>query len=365
LAFALLWAYVLSKPFYLFSDGLPQPADAAIVGLTGVLLLRRRIQWRRPAGQLVFWAAAFVTYAVALNLAWWFVLGDSDFLLAAAYYLYNFAILAACVRLHAEFGERFLRITAHAVALSLAAQVALSLVLETPPGQRASLSFADPNQLGYWSVLSGCIFFLCCSQTRIGWGLQLFACGAVSYLAALSVSKGAVAALVPLFAVAFLRSPRTLLLLGLVGVVLALAPARLSILEPLSQRIENPESDDTIEGRGYDRIWRHPQHLLLGAGEGAYGRFSPSWETRIELHSSLGTLLFGYGALGSLAFAGLLWRIARNGGTRGVLFLLPPLVYGLSHQGLRFSLFWMVLAFAGSAGLGRSWESGAPVHVPK
>ncbi|MDZ7736197.1 MAG: hypothetical protein U5P41_08920 [Gammaproteobacteria bacterium] len=92
--------------------------------------------------------------------------------------------------------------------------------------------------------------------------------------------------------------------------------------------------------RGYTRIIEHPGYLLFGAGEGAYHRFLPKY----EFHSSLGTVLFCYGLPGTIAFTAMLWAIIRRRLLPGAILLMPALVYGLAHQGLRFTMFWVMLA---------------------
>jgi hypothetical protein len=366
LVLGLLSLYLLLKPFYVLPSGLPQPGDALVVLLAGALLVRRRVALDADSAQLIFWASAFALYSVAVNLHWWFRMGERGFLLSALFYPFNLVVMLACVRLRSEFGDRLLRTVAYTVAASLLVEVIVSLVVSSPPESRPVLSFNNTNQLAHWSVLSACIFFLCASQTPIRWSLQLFVFGAASYLTLLSASKAGVAALGPLCLAAFLRRPAALVLIGVAGLGLALSPAGPSLFDPVSNRIEHLESDDTVEARGYDWIWRHPHHLLFGAGEGAYHRFRPSWQPQVEMHSSPATLLFAYGVIGSVAFALLLVRFVRNAGLQRALFLVPPLIYGVAHQGLRFSLLWILLGLAGGARVDPGGRpGGALVPLPE
>src|SRR5918994_582076 len=65
------------------------------------------------------------------------------------------------------------------------------------------------------------------------------------------------------------------------------------------------QGDDSLAGRGYDRIWRHPEHLVFGAGEGAGLRFTEFGGLVKEMHSTLGTVLFSYGIVGFSLFVAL------------------------------------------------------------
>src|SRR5262249_18565704 len=99
---------------------------------------------------------------------------------------------------------------------------------------------------------------------------------------------------------------------------------------------------DTPEARGYDRIANYPEHILLGAGEGAYRRFySALFDS--EIHSSYGTLLFCYGIVGTALFAGALFWVLKAD-LRTALFLVPVFAYGSAHQGIRFAFFWAMFA---------------------
>jgi hypothetical protein len=96
-------------------------------------------------------------------------------------------------------------------------------------------------------------------------------------------------------------------------------------------------------------IWLvdYPEHLILGAGEGASERFyTPRYreDSGAEVHSTLGVVLFAYGIPGTALFLLFLWRLARADPAHVLTLIVPLLVYGLAHNGLRFSLLWFCLA---------------------
>jgi hypothetical protein len=89
----------------------------------------------------------------------------------------------------------------------------------------------------------------------------------------------------------------------------------------------------------------NPQHWFLGAGEGAYNRFKEiSAIGAHELHSSLATLFFCYGIVGILLFLRFLWGTMSGAGIRAWVIVGAGLAYGMTHQGLRFRLLWVLLA---------------------
>jgi hypothetical protein len=123
------------------------------------------------------------------------------------------------------------------------------------------------------------------------------------------------------------------------------------IVDRATGRFETTADEDSgvsLAGRGYDRIWNHKEHWIVGAGEGAYTRFKSDIGSH-ELHSSLGTLFFSYGIVGTSLFASFGFILLRGAGLRGVLQVIPAALYGLTHQGLRFTLLWVLLATVASA----------------
>ena len=63
-----------------------------------------------------------------------------------------------------------------------------------------------------------------------------------------------------------------------------------------------------------------------------------------EIHSSAATVLFSYGVVGATLFIVFIVRLMRGASLRSAMMLLPPVIYTVAHQGLRFSMLWIVLA---------------------
>ena len=85
-------------------------------------------------------------------------------------------------------------------------------------------------------------------------------------------------------------------------------------------------------------------HIVVGAGEGETERFfAPGAQHTIEIHSTFGTLLFSYGLLGISLFMLFLWRTTRIISFDRYIYLIGPMAYGFTHNGLRFSFFWFMV----------------------
>jgi len=116
-------------------------------------------------------------------------------------------------------------------------------------------------------------------------------------------------------------------------------------METIIQRNETKTTtfESEWEIRGYDRIYLYPEYLLVGAGEMANKRFTKAYH-QLEMHTAFGTILFSYGILGFFFFIKFLHQIIKQKYLMNLLIMSPVLLYNLTHQGLRFTQFWIFLA---------------------
>jgi len=369
-----LWAvYPLLVPFYLMGKtpvpgtakvegGVPQIADYYLLGLMGLVFTTLPFRLSRAAVAPVAALAGFVIYTAFVNLTWATALEDLSLLKSTLFYAYDGLLLLTCLVLYAHFQDAFLRVTIAAVAGSVVLQAVLSPLAIVPGIPRQALFFNDENQLGYFCLLAGTVFALGTRRFAMPVRHQAIFYVALAYLALLSQSRGALLGLAVLIVVALLDRPVRLLCVvgGACAVLAVLTLAPLSVSKSEERYIVGSEYD-TPAARGYDRIVNYPEHVLLGAGEGAYARFrSDLYAT--ELHSTYGTLLFCYGIPGTTLFTlGLLLLCKRD--PRVALFLIPALVHGLGHQGMRFAFVWAMLAFVGACAI-RSAAATPPDVAP-
>ena len=294
---------------------------------------------------------AFAGYAAMVNLAWGVLLLNYDVRKVgaigfASFYLFNAYVFGICIHLFLKYRSRFIVVTVWATVAALALQV-LGYVIRGPTsGFRESLMFNNANQLGYYALLSATLIAFGYRNGRLPVWLAGGAVSMCVLLSALSLSKAAMLGTVAVAAVAVFRRP---VLLAAVAVVL-LAGARLGDPTALIERVEmrmndfGRSYDDTPEGRGYSRIAQNPQYLVVGAGEVGHDRHNK--DIAGELHSSVGTLVFSYGLVGTVLFCVFLWRALRLVPMSDLVFFVPIFAYGLTHQGIRFRLFWILLAVA-------------------
>lgn len=186
------------------------------------------------------------------------------------------------------------------------------------------------------------------AMTRVTQSLVL---GCFLYLAALSLSKAALLGVALMLVLTLLDRPGVLILVLIACLTFVMyTESGNRVLRNVMFRMDTfgIDADDSLAGRGYDRIWNHPEYIVLGAGEGAVDRFN----TRLkggELHSTWGTVLFSYGLIGLGLFLNFLRRLWKLSG-KYFLYTVPAWIYGLTHQGLRFTTLWLLLALVACFG---------------
>jgi hypothetical protein len=371
---------LILTPFYIFASGNPQPADVLMALLIAYVACGLFIRLPRMP-DLYICVAVFLLIAVNVNLFWWTIYTDEFFIKSSLFYVFNAGVMISIVALYASSEpERVSRFTAWGILIAVLIEVALVIVFAGHEGIRSIGTFNNPNQLGYWCLASGACWLVVRGESRLDW-LDAVVLGGAGYLTTVSLSKAAIGgfALLVVFAVVA-HGVRSRWSAAAVGVVLLALP--MLIIEPtllknhvkdffshgtaalVVERVESvgKQQDDSLAGRGYDRLWRHSSHLFFGAGEGAYERFDPG-PAAMELHSTWGTVLFSYGITGLLAFLALLWASFRHAPRRYLFYFIPIALYGLTHQGLRFSLFWVFLGLVIGVSRYRS-SARVPTTVP-
>jgi hypothetical protein len=353
----MLGSYVILKPYYLLPSGLPQIADMMLMVALPVALLLPQPRRSADARRFQICMVLFCSYAALVNLGWTFALMDPKVALYATYYAFNLCLMVVCLRMGMLYPRETLLTIAYAISASAAIQTATLALSYDIARLRQIASFNNPNQLGYWSLLSLCMFWSIAGKAKIKWYIQAPTVVCLFYTAAASLSKSAMISTALLCALHFVNRPK-LLFIGL----LALTPAYLvlensMLVERVSGRLQNigQQEDDQIYSRGYVRILYYPEYVVVGAGEGALYRFpegvGEDMARWTEIHSTFGTILFSYGLIGLVAFGGAIWRLYRISSAGRFLYLLPPFFYGLTHQGLRFSFLWLLLAVIAVLGL--------------
>jgi len=346
-----VWAlFLLLTPVYVFESGLPQPGDMLVFVLTPLALFTWNGRFERRSMQIVRGLLAFTLWVAAVNFGWALITlnwNREDYLIFPIFYVFNMAVFTCALVLARPNPERFLRITVGVVLVTVVYQVIASFVYQGS-SYRGQVFFNSPNQLGFFAVLAACLIAMAQRPLRISRWMSAIGVTGCAYLALLSASRSALAGILALLFLLLFSSPRTIILASLAAIALTTLGGPISNAIDASQERALHDRDPKtgfIEERGLDRMARHPQYLLLGAGEGDIGRFQRTKKAAGELHNTFGSLIFSYGIVGFALFAIFFRRVIRGASARMTLMLVPVGVYALAHNGLRTTMMWMLFAF--------------------
>ncbi|WP_153559384.1 O-antigen ligase family protein [Roseimaritima sediminicola] len=352
--------FLILFPFYFFGSGLPQVSDWLFALLLASAHSQLSLNTRSQATfrKILAPLSLLVGYAFAVTLAW-IPINEAPgtrpylMLLFPVFFLYNALVVRFSFCLYQKWGSAFITATAAGIALSVFLQIML-MPVSYGFGARSSLFFNNPNQLGYFALLAlTCFLFLERYATPPAW-IKIVFFGSATVLAVASASKAAMLSAVLLIVVNLLDSGLLRigqLIAGACSIALLVVLANFTPLgQEFAERATNrlseigSDNDDSLEARGYDRMWKYPEYMLVGAGEGGFERFYRDPKRQYEMHSTFGTLLFSYGIIGFGAFTVFAFRTFKGAHPIAILYAMPLLAYGVTHMGLRFTLFWVFFA---------------------
>lgn len=214
--------------------------------------------------------------------------------------------------------------------------------------------FNNPNQLGYFCVCSFSLIYLFYRNLYISYNVMIFSQLIVIAFSILTLSKAAIIALllssfftIKPFNYKYSKIIEAIIILTLIFLFIAFF-MQISDMH-VYPRILNTfnESDSSLEVRGY------LAYLDANSIEAIFGMGTKGvYDVRgYEVHSTFAMILTAYGLIGFLIFGllMLIWilDIKKSYGLRGVICICgPSLLYGLTHNGIRFSMFWVLFAIS-------------------
>jgi len=348
----IVWCvFVLGTPFCVFPSGLPQPGDFLMLLLLPLALYgwngRMLGAFARPFRILLLFTlwVAIVQYSWATITGNWGLVGKDTFLLFPIYYAFNASVMLVALILYQRHGDGFLRLTAWALLAAIGVLVVGSFFTHYN-ALRNGVFFNNPNQLGYYTVLAACMLALLHRKLKLGLLVTTAGLLGCMYLGLVSASRAAAGGSAVILVVTLVSNPK---------IVLAAIPliAGLVLTGPVAGAIERTERRvrvdqfpeySFLEERGWGRIYDNPEYILVGAGEGATGRFRDSLIGTHEIHSSAGMIIFSYGVIGAFLFLWFAWRVLQGARLGAAMMLAPIAAFTVAHHGLRDSMLWIVLS---------------------
>jgi len=214
---------------------------------------------------------------------------------------------------------------------------------------RRAVTFNNPNQLGYWALMAMTVLFILkkiLSLNKLKYFNIIFVLGILMtlYLSIISLSKASTISIIILIILNSINNFKFILFLSLASIA-SFSYIELkedNFISRIDKRLNDvgKANDDNLEGRNYDRIWKYPEYLIVGAGEGT---IEQRFDKDNEIHSTIGTIIFSYGFIGTLMASLFLFSYIRSNKYSFLIFLLPLLLYSITHMGLRTKTFWIIL----------------------
>lgn len=348
----LLFVGLSLSSLYLFPSGEPQLTDFVLIGFAGVMLLMSLGDKHLKVSPFAMCWGLMVLWVVMVCLSWTLVMETTEFLRPALFFLFNFLIGMGLLRFLSVYGERAIGLIRNSVSIALLIAGGHVLVQLALGISRTTGSFNNPNQLAYFS-LCGVVVLLMLDDFHPKMrplALAGLASGVLGILSASSLAAMGGGAMVGGgWAIANARQvkyfARLLLLVPLLlgGVLLANISTEGQVLRNLEARMDRAPSkiDSVYEERKFDRLVNFPAYAILGAGEAERQRFAPYDGT--EIHSSFVNMLFAYGLPGLVLFLSIIATVLRRAPLYIWAGVAGPLIYSTTHNGLRTTLFWVLL----------------------
>lgn len=356
----LVGLYFVMKPFYLWRSGLPQISDFLIFVSFLIFALKRGFVLHYPKynRKLFKISTFFLFYVVLVNVVWFVILDfDTDFLQVTTFFAFNIGVLLYFSILYNRYEDVLMKVIYRGALISALIQGSMFMAMGGFQGGRNIGTFNNPNQLGYYGLLTFGLLIFTSQRVKVSSFTFLAGVAASIVLTLTSLSKAAMIAYAILI-MGYLFTPgenrklkrkvnfMVFLVCASVIVAASYKPELFGdnlLFTEVQDRVSNigKDTDDSLSIRGYDRISNYPQYWIFGAGEGAYERFN---NVTYEFHSTLGTVQVSYGILGLLQFLFILYYVLKKNEFKGWYILACLLIYGLAHNGLRNSMFWMLLS---------------------
>lgn len=353
--FVLCSLSILLSPYYIFDSGLPQPND--FIASLGIVLFVFSGKFHEVSRlkiiRIVLYLIAFISLINIGYSIYFYSIGQKNTMyFVVLFYIYNALFFCLTLYIFRHKYKWSVNMLSLVIIVTLGIQVLIGLT-GIKEDSRGVLFFNNPNQLGYFTLLALSIFTVLPSKYRTNKLVSLLMLGGAVYLVLLSGSRAALAGIVALGILIFIKEGFKLKVTSIIFLTLGVSFSIILInnnsffqdkLERIKVRNERNvgKNVDEYKVRGYDRFLIYPEYIFYGSGEGHYARFKSFHQ--LEMHSGFGTILFSYGIIGLILFLSMLKEILKRNFFSNFLLLTPVFIYNITHMGLRDSLFWVLLA---------------------
>jgi hypothetical protein len=341
-------------PIYTSASGSIQPSHA----LLAIFILLSVPDWSRGFKNWTYIYLALCGWVLIRDYLSSVVNSDPSLLLPSLYWAYNFLLILAIF-----FSARdrdFFNLLKICIFLSVVIAFLGVLILGysitvNQDGMRAVGTFNNPNQLGFFSVCVSSILFLFMEVGLVKKRYFFIFMVLIQFLAIASLSKAAMVSNLFLFLLILIKTKysgknqviaMTVLAIFLLPVVFFLGNLNYEEFR-FYQRLSaiGSDDDDSLQERGYFAFLRSGDFDWI-AGPGAKLVLKLVGH---EVHSTIFSVFNNYGLIGFILISLILilWflRIKNSFGFFCALgAVMPSMIYGITHNGSRFTLFWVLFS---------------------
>lgn len=357
----ILTIYIALKSIYTNESGSLQISDMFLIGGFICILFstKGKLVYHNQTKSLIDTILTFVLYVCIVNGIW--SVTGYNYSRFSLYYIFNFMAVIICCWIYVKVGfERFRQSILDGAFLS--GLVTVLGMIRSLGSARNTAFFNNPNQLGYHGVVLISFAFLCKKNKNDLRHYLVFFIGCLAVILSLSKAAFISATIEIVLCTLFLERRKTLRVIAMrVTIIFIIAisaylfffsdtlssVADLSALGKMRSRLFDMvhENDSGLgEGRGYDRILEMGSFFICGMGEGNFSRFSVMHGG--EVHSTYASLIVSYGVIGIILYSIVLAKVIvkRNLTMRNIALLSGCFLYSISHNGVRNTLVWILLA---------------------
>lgn len=314
----LFYLAVITKPLYLLSSGSFQIGDFLFISAVVIHFLagsERDLLF--PIHREEHSLLIFVIGVLMINVAYWILIGSTDFLLNSSYYIFNFLIvLYAADVIQSDRKDTFLLGLCNSCKIVMIFQI---LVYISGKGiaqadGRYTGTFNDPNQYSVYILF--CLFIMLdvyheMNLESVVWlvigSLLIIPSGSTGSL----MGIGIFVFLFLILSLATINKKKfkigiagAAILIITVCIIQSTKATGIDFVEMMGKRLEGKLKNASsfkdmmnflINDRIWSRVFEQPKYLLYGSGEGAHIRFDNRGVIYHEIHSSILGPLFYYG----------------------------------------------------------------------
>ncbi len=364
-------------PFYPFASGAFQPVDIFIVIFTAYIFFSITYDELFKSLQIITPFLPFLCWVILLNSYYVIISAHlASYLLATIQLVYVFVIIAVYqigftrIMLH-RYGHIYLYCCIMLLAVSPLVLQQLFGTPSTDMQSRQTLSFNNPNQLGYFSILILCMLLAYSSLYKESFLLKnrmvqiacFFTILLGNYFCLISVSRAAIIGIIILdFAIILFLFRRRLIFLTLIICLPLILYGFFDLSEDLPNFFENSFrrfANKTFLDR-YDIFHRTIEQvnfsddtsIVFGSGPRVFDRSGfRAIDFKGDVHYSIVGILSQYGLFGLslIAIGFVLFAKRVSFSLLNLAIFISIAIYNMSHYGLRFRLLWIALALLASA----------------